>query len=144
MEFSRDGERIITSGRQDHTAKVWNAHTGALELTLTGHTDNLMHGSFSFDGELIATSAMDHTARIWDARTGELIRTLDGASYGAEFAVDRRELFSVGYYGYIVLWDMSLDQRSPTELSDFVAGSSPWKLVDGRLVMGKEPTAPVH
>jgi eukaryotic-like serine/threonine-protein kinase len=144
VEFSRDGERIITSGRQDHTAKVWNARTGALELTLVGHTDNLMHGSFSFDGRFIATSAMDHTARVWDSKTGELIRTLDGASYGAQLSADGSELFSVGYYGYIVLWDMSLDERSPSTLSDFVARSSPWKLIDGRLVMGKEPAAPAR
>jgi WD40 repeat protein len=133
VEYSRDGTRILTVGRQDHTARIWNAATGALELTLGGRKDNLLQGSFSPDGLLVAAAGVDHVATIWDARTGELMRTIHGADFSAAFSLNGRELLTTGYYGYAVLWDMTLDERSPEQLADFVRRSSPWDLVDGRL-----------
>ncbi len=133
VEYSRDGKRVLTAGRQDHTARVWSVATGALELTLSGHTDNLMHGSFSPDGRFIATAGVDHCAKVWDARTGDLLRTIVGPDFGAVFSPDGKDLATTGYDGYAVIWDATLDGRSADELEAFVRRSSPWELVDGRL-----------
>ncbi len=133
LEYSHDGERLLTSGRQDHVARVWNRATLALELTLEGHKNNLMKGSFSPDDRLISTVALDHTARVWDARTGRLLRTLEGPGYSAEFTPDGRHLFTTGVHGYAVLWDLRPDQRTPEQLVQLVAQRSPWLLEDGHL-----------
>ena len=132
VEYSRDGTRIVTAGRQDHTAKVWEAATGRLLVTLSGHQNNLIRGTFSPDGTLIATSSMDNTAIVWDARTGEILRTIPGPCYSAVFSPRGNELFTGGHYGYGVIWDLRLDGRTPEELEAFVAERSPWMLVDGR------------
>jgi WD40 repeat protein len=133
VEYSRDGQRLLTVGRQDHTARVWNVATGKLELTLSGHRDNLMEGSFSPDGRFIATAGVDHIANVWDARTGETLRTIAGSDFSAAFGPDGRELMTTGYDGYAVLWDVTLDTRSPEDLAELVRQRSPWTLVDGRL-----------
>jgi WD40 repeat protein len=142
VEYSRDGARVLTSGRQDHTAHVWNVETGALELTLAGHVDNIMQGSFSPDGRFIATAALDHVANVWDARTGELLRSIPGGDYSATFSPRGDELLTTGYLGHAVVWDLTLDTRSADELSDFVQHRSPWTLVDGRLELRREAETP--
>ena len=73
--FSPDGSRIVTAGDHtvispvgsfiegvavgDHTAKVWDAKTGAELLTLKGHTDLVISASFSPDGTRIVTASHD-------------------------------------------------------------------------------------
>lgn len=131
--YSRDGERILTCGRQDHTGRIWSRATGALLATLHGHNDNMMYGSFSPDGRLVATSGMDQVANIWDASTGFLLRSIRGPSYTAAFSPDGAELLTTGASGYAVLWDMRVDTRSPEEIVAYVAERAPWVLVDGRL-----------
>ena len=54
--FSPDGSRIVTAS-WDHTAKVWDARTGAEVLTLKGHTAQVFSASFSPDGSRIVTAS---------------------------------------------------------------------------------------
>ncbi len=77
VTFSPDGTRIATAS-QDKTGKIWDAKTGQLLLTLTGHTDSVNGIVYSPDGKRIATSSDDHTAKVWDAATGEALLTLSG------------------------------------------------------------------
>jgi WD40 repeat protein len=69
VAFSPDGTRIVT-GSRDHTARVWDARTGSLQLELKGHTDRVHSVAFSPDGTRIVTGSADQTARVWDVRTG--------------------------------------------------------------------------
>jgi WD40 repeat protein len=50
----------------DHTARIWNAATGKLSRTLTGHTDGVNDVAWSPDGTQLATASADHTARTWN------------------------------------------------------------------------------
>jgi WD40 repeat protein len=68
--FSPDGTRIVTTS-SDGTARVWDAATGQVQLTLTGHTGWVRGGGFSPDGTRIVTAGDDGTARVWDAATGQ-------------------------------------------------------------------------
>ena len=76
--FSPDGSQIVT-GSRDHTAKVWDAKSGAELLTLKGHTGRVTSASFSPDGSRIVTGSEDETAKVWDAKSGAEVLTTQGA-----------------------------------------------------------------
>jgi len=138
VEYSADGRWLVTAGRQDHTARVWDADTGSLRSTMVGHSDNLVDASFSPDATLLATASFDNTARLWDARSGALLRVIHGPSNAARFSPDGREVLTTGLGDYAVIWDVTLDRRSPAQLAALVALRSPWRLSEGRLVRRDE------
>jgi WD40 repeat protein len=98
VAFSPDGTRIATATR-DGVARIWNADTGKLELTLRGHHGPPTSARFSRDGTELVTASFDHDARIWDARTGALLQVLRGhfaVVSDAEFSPDGRWVVTAG------------------------------------------------
>ncbi len=69
--------KLITAS-DDNTAKIWDANTGNLLFTLSGHKGKVNYAAFSPDGQYVATASLDSTAKIWDASTGNLLFTLSG------------------------------------------------------------------
>jgi WD40 repeat protein len=59
-------------------AQLWDASTGKLRHTLTGHRSLVNDAEFSPNGLELVTVSDDHTGRIWDARTGRLLHVLVG------------------------------------------------------------------
>lgn len=59
-------------------ASVWDAATGRLLTSLTGHTGSIETLAISSDGARVATGSFDGTARIWDAATGAPLLVLRG------------------------------------------------------------------
>src|SRR5260370_529941 len=49
----------------------WGAAPGKLDRRLKGHTDVVVSGAFSRDGELLASGCGGHSGRIWDVATGK-------------------------------------------------------------------------
>ncbi|MFO0668229.1 MAG: protein kinase [Polyangiaceae bacterium] len=135
MSFEEGGRRLITVGRQDHVAKRWDLSSLAQpSMTFVGHTANLTHASLSPDGTRLATAAFDRTVRLWSTRTAELLRVIHGPVGAVQFTRDGRELLTAGPRGYLVVWDVTLDARSPEEIARVVEHGSPWRLEGGRLV----------
>jgi WD40 repeat protein len=87
---------------------VWDAQTGAILLTLTGHTSDVFSASFSPDGSRIVTASLDRTAKVWDARTGAEVLTLKGRTngvYSASFSPDGSRIVTAGTDGTAKVWD---------------------------------------
>lgn len=62
-------------------AQLWDAATGKLLHTLTGHRSLVTDAEFSPDGREVVTVSDDNTGRIWSARSGHLLRVLVGHSF---------------------------------------------------------------
>ena len=60
VAFSANGKMLAT-GSDDKTAKIWDPITGKILFTLTGHTEGLYFPTFSPDSKTLATCASDGT-----------------------------------------------------------------------------------
>ena len=130
--FSPDGKTIASgSGHwagyestysDGEEIRLWDANTGELLKTLTGHEDVVSSVVFSPDGNLIvsgdwyswdghlSSGTWSGEIRVWDAETGEHIKTLTGHTGGVSsvaFSPDGKTLASGRTDGTILLWDLS-------------------------------------
>ncbi len=119
VAFSPDGTRLATTnegGRDlregpDGTAKIWEASTGRLLLTLRGHSRAVIGVSFSPDGKRLATSGKDATVRIWDALTGQELVVLHGQSesvHEVAFSPDGKRLGAASEDGTVQVYAMDI------------------------------------
>ena len=107
VAFSPDG-RWGASGWDDKTVKLWDAATGELVHTLSGHSHLVKSVAFSPDGRWVASGSDDETVKLWDAATGAEVRTLSGHSYGVNsvaFSPDGRWVACGSDDKMVKLWD---------------------------------------
>jgi WD40 repeat protein len=82
VAFSPDGKMVV-SGSDDKTVRLWDAVTGAALQTLKGHSRYITSVAFSPDGKMIVSGSGDKTVWLWDAVTGAVLQTLEGHSLEA-------------------------------------------------------------
>jgi hypothetical protein len=113
LAFSPDGT-TLASGGVDGSVRIWNARSGSLIHTLTGHTGEVRTLAFSTDGTTLASGAgsvsgsRDYTVRIWDAGDGSLIHTLTGHTIwvtSVAWSRDGATLASGGLDRTVRIWD---------------------------------------
>jgi hypothetical protein len=69
--LSPGGLAVATT--KGEVAQLWDASTGKLRHTLTGHSSLVNDAEFSPNGLELLTVSADHTGRVWNARTGRLL-----------------------------------------------------------------------
>jgi WD40 repeat protein len=90
VEYSPDG-RLIASGSEDASVRIWDSSDGSLVHELAGHREIVNDLSFSPDGTILASASNDGSVRFWDVDYGNLIRTIDlliDRAYNVEFSPD--------------------------------------------------------
>lgn len=83
-----DGKTVVTvdnswtDGHDSPRVRVWDARSGRLLKTLSGHTDSILDLAFTASGDKLLTASEDRTVRVWDTRTGSLQAVLSGHAAG--------------------------------------------------------------
>ena len=88
--------------------RVWDADSGALLATLTGHKGWVTSVGFSPDGARLVSGGDDGLLRLWDAASGAPLATLMGHRrrvFSVGFSPDGTRLVSGSDDGTLRLWD---------------------------------------
>ncbi len=82
-------------------AQLWDASTGKLLHTLTGHRSLVNDAEYSPNGLELVTVSDDHTGRIWSTATGHLLRVLVGHFFPVRtgsFSADGHWIVTASYF----------------------------------------------
>lgn len=77
VAFSPDG-KVLATGSEDNTIKLWEVNTGKMIDTLSGHSWSVVALAFSTDGEMLVSGSWDKTVKLWMVHTKKEIITLFG------------------------------------------------------------------
>jgi WD40 repeat protein/uncharacterized caspase-like protein len=113
VAFSPNG-KLVLSGSEDKTLKLWDASTGALVRSFEGHLDEVTSVAFSPDGTRVLSGSKDKTVKLWDVATGTLLRTFEEPSdslatyvMSVAFSPDGARVLSGNQDATLKLWDAS-------------------------------------
>jgi WD40 repeat protein len=77
IAISQNGKFFVT-GHEDTNIRLWDAITGQLIYTYTGHKDPVMAVAISPDGQWLVSGSRDNTLNRWDIATGKYTHTYTG------------------------------------------------------------------
>jgi len=107
VEFSPDGQWILTGGSRVLGTHIWDATLST--PMLFGHSFGQEWGAWSPDGRHIATSGTDGSARLWDATTGDLLKEFDQGAFWGAWSPDGTRIVVAEGPGFSALniWDVT-------------------------------------
>ena len=100
--------KILISGSEDKTIRLWSLPDGNHIKTLRGHTEAVCCLKMSPEGQILVSSSYDKTIRLWSHPDGTFIKTLIGhtdAVNSLAISPDGRILASGSQDNTIRLWN---------------------------------------
>jgi WD40 repeat protein/serine/threonine protein kinase len=116
LAFTPDGQRLA-AGYGNHTIRIWNAGTGALERKRLAHQQDVTALAYLADGKFLVSGSKDRTLEVWAPDTDRdplILSGHEGAVQDVTFLPDRHTLVSVADDGLLKFWDSSGDQTYRT------------------------------
>jgi WD40 repeat protein len=153
LEFSNDGNTLITASEDDHNnLKVWDLRTGRIITLLTGHTAKLSAIAAAPSASLLASSSWDDTVKVWDLNSYQerctcKVHPAESLRYGVAFSPDGERVIApvIGLeladgvrqsYSALRVWSAQDCREMATIRADQRRGGDPtmhiWSLAGGR------------
>lgn len=79
LVWSPNGQ-YIASGGADNIVTIWDASSGNVVVTCSGHTQTVLGLAWSPDNRSIVSTSQDYSAIVWDVATGNKLVTYTGHS----------------------------------------------------------------
>lgn len=111
VEFSRDGGKLMTAGRE--AARVWDGHTFQPITEPLKHGGEILFTALSANGTRVLTAGSNHIARTWDADTGRLLASINTGDeiHSAAVSPDGGKIVIGGSKDDATVWDARTGKR---------------------------------
>lgn len=106
-------DKLLATGSQDKTAKIWLVEKGSAVGTLRGHKKGIWCVKFSPVDQCLATSSADSTIKIWALSDFTCVKTFEGHTSSVlkfSFITRGMQLISSGSEGLIKLWTIKTNE----------------------------------
>jgi len=110
-----DNDRMILSGSDDHSVKLWNLKEEESVGSLNGHTNKVTCCCASFDSRRVVSAGWDNKIIVWDTVTG-------------------KPLWSGDHDGIVVSCDLSFDGKYLISGNDLENAVRIWDAQSGHLI----------
>jgi WD40 repeat protein len=103
---------LVATGGDDRTATLWDASSGELLATLSGHTETVRSFAFSPDDQTLAVAVKDGTVWFWDVDRHKLRQVLSchpARIWNLDYSPDGARLATASGDHTVKVWDTRLD-----------------------------------
>ncbi|XP_077294139.1 transducin beta-like protein 3 [Arctopsyche grandis] len=110
-------DKIVASGSQDKTIKLWSTEDLSLLGTLRGHKRGVWCVKFSPVDQVLLSASADCTMKLWSISELNCLKTLEGHSSSvlkAEFISKGLQIVSAGADGLMKVWNIKTSESIVT------------------------------